>query len=85
MSDAATGQIQLRNITPEDYALVIRVVDDWWGGRAMKAMLPKLFFVHFCDTSFVAEVNGDLVGFLIGFLSPALTDEACRARANARS
>jgi len=74
--DAATRQIRLRNITPEDYALVIRVVDDWWGGRTMNAMLPKLFFVHFRDTSFVAEVNGDLVGFLIGFLSPALTDEA---------
>ena len=76
MPDAAAGQIRLRNITPEDYALVIRVVDDWWGGRAMHAMLPKLFFVHFRDTSFVAEVNGDLVGFLVGFLSPALTDEA---------
>lgn len=76
MPDAATRQIRLRNITPEDYALVIRVVDDWWGGRAMHAMLPKLFFVHFRDTSFVAEANGDLVGFLVGFLSPALTDEA---------
>jgi GNAT superfamily N-acetyltransferase len=76
VADAAAGQIRLRNITPEDYVLVIRVVDDWWGGRAMHAMLPKLFFVHFRDTSFVAEVNGDLVGFLVGFLSPALADEA---------
>jgi GNAT superfamily N-acetyltransferase len=68
--------MQIRSVTPEDYALVIRVVDVWWGGRSMAAMLPRLFFVHFRDTSFVAEVNGDLVGFLIGFLSPTLTEEA---------
>lgn len=42
----------------------------------MAAMLPRLFFVHFRDTSSVAEVNDGLVGFLIGFLSPTLTEEA---------
>ena len=35
----------------------------------MVDMLPKLFFVHFRDTSFVAERNGELSGFLVGFLS----------------
>jgi GNAT superfamily N-acetyltransferase len=69
-------EMHIRNITPDDYVPIIEVVDHWWGGRPMAAMLPKLFFVHFRETSFVAEVNGDLVGFLVGFLSPALTDEA---------
>ena len=35
----------------------------------MVDMLPKLFFIHFRETSFVAERNGELAGFLVGFLS----------------
>jgi ribosomal protein S18 acetylase RimI-like enzyme len=55
---------------------VIDVIDAWWGGRQMAAMLPKLFFVHFRDTSFVAEDNGELAGFLCGFRSQTFPDEA---------
>jgi ribosomal protein S18 acetylase RimI-like enzyme len=40
-------------------------------------MLPKLFFLHFEGTSFVAEdEKGDLTGFLCGFLSQTDEDEA---------
>ena len=39
-------------------------------------MLPKLFFLHFEGTSFVAEDDGMLVAFLIGFLSQTDPDEA---------
>jgi GNAT superfamily N-acetyltransferase len=42
----------------------------------MRDMLPKLFFVHFADTSFVAERDGELAGFLVGFLSQSEPDEA---------
>jgi ribosomal protein S18 acetylase RimI-like enzyme len=42
----------------------------------MRAMLPRLFFEHFRDTSFVAEDDGELVGFLCGFLSQTFPDEA---------
>ncbi|MDH4338847.1 MAG: GNAT family N-acetyltransferase [Thermoleophilia bacterium] len=43
----------------------------------MAPMLPKLFFLHFEGTSFVAEdEDGDLVGFLCGFLSQTARDEA---------
>jgi ribosomal protein S18 acetylase RimI-like enzyme len=41
----------------------------------MAAMLPKLFFVHFRDTSFVAEDDGRIVGFLCGFRSQTFDDE----------
>ncbi len=68
--------MQIRTATPEDYASLIAVVDAWWGGRAMALMLPRLFFVHFRDTSFIAEADGSRVGFLVGFLSPTLSDEA---------
>jgi ribosomal protein S18 acetylase RimI-like enzyme len=67
----------IRNAEPADYLRVTAVVDEWWGGRQMAAMLPKLFFVHFRDTSFVAEdEDGDLAGFLCGFRSQTFPDEA---------
>ncbi len=66
----------IRHAEPQDYGKVIPVVDEWWGGRAMAAMLPKLFFVHFRDTSFVAEDDGSIAGFLCGFRSQTFDDEA---------
>jgi len=66
----------IRHAEPSDYARVIEVVDEWWGGREMAAMLPKLFFVHFRETSFVAEDDGRLAGFLCGFRSQTFDDEA---------
>jgi ribosomal protein S18 acetylase RimI-like enzyme len=43
----------------------------------MAPMLPKLFFVHFEGTSFVMDDHeGQLAGFLIGFLSQTEPDEA---------
>lgn len=66
----------IRHAEPADYARVIGVVDAWWGGRQMAAMLPKLFFVHFRDTSFVAEEDGEVVAFLCGFRSQTYDEEA---------
>jgi ribosomal protein S18 acetylase RimI-like enzyme len=66
----------IRNAEPHDHARVVAVVDEWWGGRPMAAMLPKLFFVHFRDTSFVAEEAGELAGFLCGFCSQTFAGEA---------
>lgn len=68
--------MRIRHAEPEDYYRIIPVVNDWWGGRSMNDMLPKLFFVHFRDTSFIAEKDGEIIGFLIGFLSQTLSDEA---------
>jgi predicted GNAT superfamily acetyltransferase len=39
-------------------------------------MLPRLFFTHFRETSFVAEDGGWLAGFLCGFLSQTYPDQA---------
>ena len=66
----------VRSIAPNDYDHIIAVVDEWWGGRTVAAMLPKLFFVHFQETSFIAEDNGEPIGFLVGFLSQRFPDQA---------
>lgn len=42
----------------------------------MAAMLPRLFFIHFQPTSFVAEHKGRIVAFVTGFVSQTVPDEA---------
>ena len=66
----------IRQVRSSDYAIVIKVIDEWWGGRQMRAMLPKLFFVHFTETSFVVEEEGQVIGFLCGFFSQSIAHEA---------
>jgi ribosomal protein S18 acetylase RimI-like enzyme len=68
--------ICIRNAEPSDYQPIISVVNEWWGGRSMADMLPKLFFVHFRQTSLIAEHGDSIVGFLIGFVSQTFPDEA---------
>ena len=69
--------VTIRHAQPSDYGRVIGRVNAWWGGREMAPMLPKLFFLHFEGTSFVADdENGQLAGFLIGFLSQSDPSEA---------
>lgn len=69
-------EIVIRYADPQDYYFVSSVINEWWGGRQMRDMLPKLFFTHFRDTSFIAEHDGEIVGFLNGFFSQTLRDEA---------
>jgi ribosomal protein S18 acetylase RimI-like enzyme len=66
----------VRHPTGLDHARVDSVIDVWWGDRPMRRMLPRLFFEHFADTSFVLEQDGELAAFLVGFISTAHPDEA---------
>jgi GNAT superfamily N-acetyltransferase len=68
--------VTIRPVRTSDHRPVISVIDDWWDGRHMADMLPRLFFEHFTDTSFAAERSGELVGFLIGFTSQSRPAEA---------
>jgi ribosomal protein S18 acetylase RimI-like enzyme len=67
---------EIRHAKPSDYGRVIGRVNVWWGGREMAPMLPRLFFVHFEGTSFVAEEGEELAGFLCGFFSQTDDEEA---------
>jgi ribosomal protein S18 acetylase RimI-like enzyme len=69
--------VEIRHAEPADYGRVIGRVNAWWGGRDMAPMLPRLFFVHFEGTSYVVDDGeGQLVAFLIGFLSQTDPAEA---------
>jgi ribosomal protein S18 acetylase RimI-like enzyme len=72
------GEVEFRSLTDEDYTAAISVVNEWWGGRPVAEMLPRLLFQHFQDTSFAAVRSGKptLVGFLVGFVSQSNPEEA---------
>jgi len=67
--------LTVRNSKSEDHRRIIEVMKAWWDGRDLTAMLPRLFLVHFCDTSFIVEKDDDLVAFLVGFLSQSKANE----------
>jgi ribosomal protein S18 acetylase RimI-like enzyme len=67
--------IRLRTATAADYDQIIAVVDEWWG-RPVGHALARVFLDHFYATSTIAESDGELAGFLIGFLSPSRPDAA---------
>ena len=73
---ALPENITIRNAGPSDHKAVLSVMTEWWGGRDLRTSLPKLLFIHFSPTSFIAEENGRLAGFLVGFLSQSFPEEA---------
>lgn len=69
--------ITFRRPTEADYPRISRVMDDWWGGRSIAVLLPRLWLQHFTSTSWLAESHdGGLAGFLVGFMSPDQSDTA---------
>lgn len=68
--------IRLRRPVEADHRVLVARVDDWWGGRQLRQLLPRLWFQHFTGTSWVAEDEaGHLVGFLVGFVSADRPEE----------
>lgn len=68
--------MEFRYVKSSDYYVISPLINDWWGGRQMSDMLPKLFFDHFSNTSFIVEKEGEMIGFLIGFFSQVHSKEA---------
>lgn len=72
MVRALTG-VDFVRPTQADYDALITVVDEWWAGRPVRRLLPRLWLRHFAGSSWLARLDGDrLVGFAIGFPSPGL-------------
>ncbi|MGE8205510.1 GNAT family N-acetyltransferase [Heyndrickxia sp. NPDC080065] len=68
--------MEIRLVKGSDYYIISPLINEWWGGRQMSDKLPKLFFDHFSNTSFIVEEEGEIIGFLIGFFSQVHLDEA---------
>jgi ribosomal protein S18 acetylase RimI-like enzyme len=62
--------VQIRGITKEDFDHVVSVLDRWWGGPSGERAHP-VFFYELGDNALIAEDDGNLVGFLLGFVAPS--------------
>jgi ribosomal protein S18 acetylase RimI-like enzyme len=68
--------VRFRRPVEADHGVLVGRVDEWWGGRKVHQLLPRLWFQHFTATSWVADDEaGHPVGFLVGFVSPDRPDE----------
>lgn len=59
----------IRGITKQDYDHIVTVLDRWWGGPAGERAHP-VFFYELGDAALIAEEEGTVLGFLLGFLAP---------------
>ena len=63
-------ELAFRRPTEADHPRLMDIVDEWWGGRRMRQLLPRLWLQHFAGTSWIAESSdGRLRGFVVAFLS----------------
>lgn len=60
---------------PADAIAVARALDDWWDQRLNHCVRPQLL-EHFGDTTLIVEADGELVAFLVGWLSQRFPDVA---------
>ena len=61
--------IGITQLAEADFDYLSARLDEWWGGRSMSAMLPRLWFKHFSETCFaVRNDEGRPVGFLVGYV-----------------
>ncbi|CAG7644383.1 GNAT family N-acetyltransferase [Paenibacillus allorhizosphaerae] len=66
----------IRHMEPEDCGAIISAAPDWWGSTYASDMFSSWYIHHFRETCLVAEQGGDMIGFLMGFLSQTVPDEA---------
>jgi len=76
MKAVMENAITIRCVRHGDSTAIQAVASDWWGRPLESDMLSPSFLEHFHETCLIAERDGSMVGFLIGFLSQSHHDEA---------
>ena len=59
----------MRVASAGDHDRVRAAIDQWWGGRSLGSLLQPLFLDNFSSSSLIVERDGELLAFLVGFLS----------------
>jgi ribosomal protein S18 acetylase RimI-like enzyme len=72
----------VRRPVEADHPRVLDALAQWWrhatdpdSVRQRSLLLPRLYFQHFTDASRLVERDGEVAGFLVGFLSASRPDE----------
>ena len=61
--------MKIRDITKSDFDYIVSVLDRWWGGPSSERAHP-IFFYELGEQALIAEADGEVVGFLLGFVAP---------------
>ncbi|MBZ0116723.1 MAG: GNAT family N-acetyltransferase [Sandaracinaceae bacterium] len=61
--------MKIRGIAKADFDHVVAVLDRWWGGPSSERAHP-VFFYELGEQALIAEEDGEMVGFLLGFIAP---------------
>ncbi len=64
------ARMRTRAITREDYLQIVSVIDQWWAGPT-SALAHPVFFYELGRHAIIAEEEGRMAGFLLGFMSDA--------------
>jgi GNAT superfamily N-acetyltransferase len=57
-----------RPMTKADFDQIVEVIDRWWGGPISTFAHP-IFFYELGDCALVVEEQGEMIGFLLGFIA----------------
>lgn len=60
--------METRRLTKPDFDYVVRVIDRWWGGPST-ALAHPIFFYELGSHAQVAVSEGEIIGFLLGFVT----------------
>jgi GNAT superfamily N-acetyltransferase len=60
--------MRTRALTKADFDHVVEVIDRWWGGPISTFAHP-IFFYELGEQALVAEEDGVVIGFLLGFIA----------------
>jgi GNAT superfamily N-acetyltransferase len=64
------ARMKTRALTKADFDHVVEVIDRWWGGPIGTFAHP-IFFYELGEHALVAEEDGVVIGFLLGFIANA--------------
>lgn len=67
--------MNIRGLTKADFDVIVSVSDRWWGGPSSDRTHP-VFFYELGERGLVAEHDGEMIGFLFGFVAPGTTGSA---------
>ena len=70
--------MRIRGLTKADYAFIVSVLDKWWGGPSRELAHP-MFYYELGHDALIAEIDGDVAGFLLGFHARSHDEPDARA------